>query len=611
MSLNTVTPSSSTFSTSPVPTDTGGTQQPVDDTSARINAQIDSMFSSSLSSLVGNDSDPDSTITHSQNDQQSSAAQDASTPQQQQSTVTWNGGTLTDQQLQIVSVLDRHKDQCPLEIDNLDAKINDPSTPPDLKAALQGLQQDPQLAIAIGSQGDGRCGGKIKAKDLEKFSENHPQVAQFNEQQAKSYVNNYIPSDGSSNGKPQVMTESDALRELYKYSENLPKKIDQDQLKQIVDGDAKTGKTPPQVIAAAQYFRDHQDAWNKLSGDGRMSRSDIEEAAASSMHLTQRETKTLDTMKANQNAFFGSGDLTRDKLSSMVNDKHLDKGVRDAAKQLLNDPVLFGMLNNSITGYKTHHGFFSFGGGHTVDSGNISGKDFQHFLDNMTPANKDVQKPQTHEPKTDAEKSAVVDMMMGTADQPDIKTPKHNGGFLQHALDDALKIGSKVLDWEATALSALSFIPAIGEVADAASMAIESESQAMNVLHAAISGGNVKQALEEAGLSLAAQAVGDMAGPEAKLAMKEGLTKKVLEKAANQAIDIPVSVAKDYTENYLGNLKTRIEMGPLQEQYNQQLAMLRGDDSTFASTSAQIDAYMANAPQDNRSNPYANTSLAA
>lgn len=111
----------------------------------------------------------------------------------QSSRITWNSGTLTDAELQIVSVLNRHKDKCPLDWKSLGDLANDPSTPPDLKAAIEALQQDPELFYAIGSQGDGRCGGKIKAGDLSGFSDHHPQVAAFQEQRAKSYTQNYIP----------------------------------------------------------------------------------------------------------------------------------------------------------------------------------------------------------------------------------------------------------------------------------------------------------------------------------------------------------------------------------------------------------------------------------
>ncbi|WP_197326120.1 HrpF/NolX family T3SS translocon protein [Ralstonia solanacearum] len=496
---------------------------------------------------AGSDSTPDATPQE--------AAQPASSP------LTWNGGTLTDSELQIVAVLDRHKDQCPLEWSGLQDKINDPSTPPDLKQALQGLAQDPQLFYAIGSQGDGKCGGKIKAKDLDAFSGNHPQVAAFNEQQAKGYEQNYIPSDGSGNGLPAVMTQSDALRELYKYSDDLPKHLGQEDFQQIVDGTAKTGKCPPQVIAAAQYFLDHKDAWNKLTGGGEVGKADFLQAASSAMSLTQPELDTLKTINANQNAFFGNGDLTRDKLASMADNKQLDPKVRQAAKQLLGDPVLFGLLNNAITGYKTHHGFFSSGGGHTVDSGNIAGRDFRQFYGNLSQANRTVQTPRTHAPKTAEEQAAVADMMMGVADQPEIKSPKHNGGFLVHALDDVLKVGAKALDWASMAVGMLSFVPGLGELADAASTALEAESQACNILHAAVSGGDVKKALEEAGLSLGSAAIGNIGGPEARLAMKEGLTKTLLEKAANQGIGLGVDQAKSYAENYLGNLQARLEAG--------------------------------------------------
>ncbi|MBO4227537.1 HrpF/NolX family T3SS translocon protein [Bradyrhizobium neotropicale] len=482
------------------------------------------------------------------------------------SRITWNSGTLTATELQIVSVLNRHKDKCPLDWKSLGDLANDPSTPPDLKAAIEALQQDPELFYAIGSQGDGRCGGKIKAGDLSAFSDHHPQVAEFQEQRARSYEQNYIPSDGSGNGDPAVMTQTDALRELYRYSDNLPKNLSLADFQRIVDGEAKTGKCPPQVLAAAQYFLDHPDEWKQLYGGSidKVHKEDFLQVASSSMNLTQTELDTLNTINKNQRAFFGKGDLTRDKLASMVDDKSLAPEVRKAASQLLSDPVLFGLMNNAITGYKTHHKFFDFGGGHTVDSGNISNSDFNQFFNNMSAANRTAHHLKTHAAQTPAEQSAVADMMMGMADQPDIKSPKKNGGAFMHVLDDVLKVGSKVLDWAATAVGVLGFIPGLGELADLASMALEAEAQAANLLHTAITGGNLKQALEEAGLSLAAQAVGCIAGPEVKLAMREGLVKQAIQEAATAGINLPVSMAQSYAEDYLNNLKARIESERMQ-----------------------------------------------
>ncbi|AGH86523.1 HrpF/NolX family T3SS translocon protein [Ralstonia pseudosolanacearum] len=540
-------------------------QGPSDQTQLSLYQGISAKLAASLGSENDDDDDDDDDVTQNSGNRHVATQPSVAAPQQAQSpqsTVTWNGGTLSQTEVQIVSVLDRHKDQCPLSWDGLQDKINDPSTPPDLKAALQGLAQDQRLFIAIGSQGDGRCGGKIKAKDLDAFTAEHAQVSAFNEQQAKSFEQNYIPSDGNTNGQPSVMTESDALRELYKYSDNLTKNLGKDEFQQIVDGDAKTGKTPPQVIAAAQYFLDHQDSWNRLTGGGEVKKADFLQAASSSMSLTQSELNTLKTMNGNQDAFFGDGDLTRDKLASMANNKQLDPNVREAATHLLQDPVMFSLLNNAITGYKTHHGFFDFGGGHTVDSGNIAGRDFQKFYGNLSQANQTVQKPQTHTPKTDADKNAVACMLMGTADQPEIKSPKHNGGFLMHAIDEALKVEGKLLDWASMAVGALSFIPGVGELADAASTALEAESQGCNILHAMVSGGNVKKALEEAGLNLAAAAIGNIGGPEVRLAMKEGITKIVAEKAINAGINLSVSQAQGYAENYLAGLQGRLEADP-------------------------------------------------
>ncbi|MBP2449504.1 HrpF/NolX family T3SS translocon protein [Rhizobium leguminosarum] len=477
------------------------------------------------------------------------------------SRITWSGGTLTETELQIVAVLNRHKDQCPLSWQSLADKANDPSTPPDLKVAIEGLQQDPELFYAIGSQGDGRCGGKITAKDLSGFSEHHSQVGEFQGRQAQSYEQNYIPSDGTGNGQPQVMAVSDAMRELYRYSDYLPKNLSLADFKQIVEGDAKTGKCPPQVIAAAQYFLNHPDAWRQLYGGAidKVHKEDFLQVASSAMSLTKPELAALDTINKNQSAFFGSGDLTREKLASMADDKGLNASVRKAASQLLSDPLAFGLLNNTITGYKTHHGFFDFGGGHTVDSGNISNNDFRHFYNNMSAANSTVQNTKTHVPKTPAEQDAVADMMMGVADQPNIKSAQKNGGAFMHAADSLLKVGSEVLDWAATAVGLLSFVPVLGELADVVSMGLETESQAANLLHTATSGGNMKLALAEAGINLGGQALSFVAGPEVKLAIHNGLVKKALEESLTAGVNMPISVAQTYAEGYLSNIKARLE----------------------------------------------------
>ncbi len=442
------------------------------------------------------------------------------------SSVTWNGGTLTQNELETVTTLDRHKDKLPIAWTDLDAKINDPATPPDLKKALTELQKNPRLFFAIGSQGDGKCGGKIKAGDLTKFSASHSQVAEYGTKKAKGYTQNYVASDSPDKTEPTVMTESDAMRELYRYSDYLPKDLSQDAFKDIVEGDSKTKKSPPQVIAAAQYFREHPDKWKALAGDKEsMSTVDFLQKSSSSMNLTAPELKTLDTVNKHQDAFFGDGkEVTRDKLDKIVKDKKADPAVRDAAKQLQGDPLLFGLLNNSITGYKKPHSFF--GGGHVVDSGKISQKDFQQFYDHMTAANKTVQKSPTHAATSPDQKSAAADMSMGKADQPEIKQKKKDIGTFGKGLHEFLKLDSQILDWASVAISSLNFIPVIGEAADAVAVALESEAQAAKLIDTKLTGGDMSLALKLAGINMAGAAVGCVGGPTARLGAK-GVAKGV------------------------------------------------------------------------------------
>ncbi|MBO9876042.1 HrpF/NolX family T3SS translocon protein [Xanthomonas sp. D-99] len=456
-------------------------------------------------------------------------------PAAEGSTVTWNDGQLNQSELEIVSVLDRHKDQVDsLSFDQLDAKINDPSTQSDLKEALKGLQKDPRLFFAIGSQKDGKCGGKIKAKDLTDFSSHHPQIAEYNDKKAKDYTQNYIASDSPDKTKASVMTKSDALRELYRYSDYLPDNLSEDEFAKIVDGDSKTGKCPPQVIAAAQYFRDHPDEWKEFAGDsGSMSTPDFLQKSSSEIHLTADEQKTLDTINSHQDAFYGDGkEVTRDKLDAISKDDKADPAVKQAATQLLNDPLLFGLLNNSITGYKKPHHFF--GGGHVVDSGKISQNDFRQFYDHMSADNKTVDTPATHEASSPDQQKAVADMLVGKDDPPAIKKPKKDVGTFQHGLHEFLKWDSKILDWMSVGLSALNGIPIIGEITDAASIALESEAQAAQVVDTAIQGGDMSLALKLAGINMAGAVVGAVGGPTARIGAK-AIAKGVAEAATKEA----------------------------------------------------------------------------
>lgn len=477
--------------------------------------------------------------------------------------LTWNGGTLNDSQLEITSILARHKDKLPLDWQSIQDKANDPSTPADLKAALQALANDPALFLAIGSQGDGKCGGKIKAGDVSSFIDNHPQAVEYNRKKAEGYVKDYIPSDAKPGDKPSAMTQNDALRELYRYSDYLPKKLDMDALQHIVDGDSNAKKTPPQVIAAAQYFLQNRNEWaslNKLGDnpDKKVGKADFLQRAASSVHLTKEDLKTVSTINDNLDVFFKDGQkITRDRLAAMSEDESLSSGVRDAAKQLLQDPLLYGLINNANSGYKTKNGFFSFGGP-TVDSGVIGKKDFEKFMSSMTDANKTVQERKTHAAHSEASKSAVSDMGMGMEDQPDIKAVKKSGGALKKVMDKVLTIYAKVMDIASQVVGALGVIPGLGEIADALSIGMAAGASAAKVLSTLLDGGNLKKALAEAGINLASAALGAIAGPEARVALKNGLTKMLVEKVANTGIDLAVDKAKSFVDGYLQDLKGRL-----------------------------------------------------
>ncbi|MGC5949771.1 HrpF/NolX family T3SS translocon protein [Ralstonia pseudosolanacearum] len=481
--------------------------------------------------------------------------------------LTRNSGTLTDSQLEIMSILARHKDQLPVGWQSIQDKINDPSTPPDLKAALQVLANDPALFSALGSPGKGhkhKASGdyRITAGDVSRFIDNHPQVEEYNRKKAEGYVKNYIPSDAKPGDKPSAMTQNDALRELYRYSDYLPKKLDMEAFQRIVDGDSDVKKAPPQVIAAAEYFLQNRNEWaslNKMDDpDKRVGKSDFLQRAASAVHLSKEDLQTVSTINSNLDVFFKDGQkITRDRLASMSQDESLSPAVRNAAKQLLQDPLLYGLINNANSGYKTKNGFFSFGGP-TVDSGVIGKKDFEKFMSSMTDANKTVQARKTHPANSEASKSAVADMGMGMEDQPDIKAVKKSGGALKKAMDKILTIYSKVMDIASQVVGALGMIPGLGEIADALSMGMAAGASAAKVLSTLLNGGSLKKALAEAGINLASAALGAVAGPEARVALKNGLTKMLVEKVANTGIDLAVDKAKSFVDGYLQDLKGRL-----------------------------------------------------
>ncbi|OIT09135.1 hypothetical protein BL241_23800 [Ralstonia solanacearum] len=147
---------------------------------------------------------------------------------------------------------------------------------------------------------------------------------------------------------------------------------------------------------------------------------------------------------------------------------------------------------------------------------------------------------------------------MGMEDQPDIKAVKKSGGALKKAMDKILTIYSKVMDIASQVVGALGMIPGLGEIADALSMGMAAGASAAKVLSTLLNGGSLKKALAEAGINLASAALGAVAGPEARVALKNGLTKMLVEKVANTGIDLAVDKAKSFVDGYLQDLKGRL-----------------------------------------------------
>ncbi|MGC0041386.1 HrpF/NolX family T3SS translocon protein [Ralstonia pseudosolanacearum] len=203
-------------------------------------------------------------------------------------------------------------------------------------------------------------------------------------------------------------------------------------------------QAPPR---GSPWNRNEWASLNKMDDpDKRVGKADFLQRAASAVHLSKEDLQTVSTINSNLDVFFKDGQkITRDRLAAMSQDESLSPAVRNAAKQLLQDPLLYGLINNANSGYKTKNGFFSFGGP-TVDSGVIGKKDFEKFMSSMTDANKTVQARKTHPANSEASKSAVADMGMGMEDQPDIKAVKKSGGALKKAMDKTLTIPLRLAD---------------------------------------------------------------------------------------------------------------------------------------------------------------------
>ena len=449
--------------------------------------------------------------------------------------------TLNDTQMSVLSILQRHADAFPIKDKDLQKKIDDPKTPPDLRAALVQLRADPALLLMLdtGRKGGGlaKADGNISAKDMLALSET-PAMKTFNQKKAETYLHNYIPSDADAtvtNGRD--MTENDAMRELYLYSDNLPKKLSKDKLQKIVDGDAGLKKCPPQVIAAAKFMLDHPDSWSKVSmnggkaagPDGSIRRSAFLNNISKDVYLNADEAEALKIVNENRDVFL-KGAITRKGLQKLIDDPNTTDGNRKAAQKLLDDPLLYGILDNAKHGHGSSPT-------NSADDGKIGVADIDKYLAQSTTQGKTLPAPPpTHAASTPEAQAALDDMAAGEVDDPAPKKKKGGGvsAFFHKIGDLALKVGALALHVISIGLSLLGKIPILGELAIPLSMAAEGMAGGLDVARTALDGGDVKHALKMAGIGIAGAAVSAVTLPGMGTAMVKG-GEEVVEKTVVKA----------------------------------------------------------------------------
>jgi len=212
--------------------------------------------------------------------------------------------------------------------------------------------------------------------------------------------------------------------------------------------------------------------------------------------LLQRNEGLFKKSKSGKD-FFDGKTFDRNKLQKIINDPASKPDNVEAAKKLLDDPVLFGMLDNAKRGHKSS-------GWRTSDDGMIGRKDLLALREKMnkTPA-------PDHAAASDAfnDPSAVNEMRNGQLNQPDVKTVK--GGGLKKIVSGAMKVYStfQKISSEVMGAIAASKIPLVSQAAAASSMVSNAISGGLDIARTAINDGNGKLAAAKAALSFGSQAI--------------------------------------------------------------------------------------------------------
>lgn len=361
------------------------------------------------------------------------------------------------------------------------------------KAMLEEFNKNPPPA------GKGLFGALRRRKARDKLN-SQPEVIAYRRQQAESFKHNYIPSDGGNT--PREITRNDALKELYAYSDYLPKKTSLKTLQDIVDG-TFDGKRPPQLVAASRYMLDHPDEWKQVTGkegDDRIKRAALNDALSRNIQLGAGQLKTLETLERNANDFFDGRLFGREKLQRIIDNPNSKRENVEAAKHLLADPVLFGMLDNTEYGHKST-------GWRKSDDGLIGRNDLREFMEklNRTPVPEIAEQPRMFTTAADLE--AALAMLKSQENLPLEKTVK--GGQAKKAVSGVMKGFSVFYDISSKAMGAVAAlkIPLLSQAAAFSSMVANAYSGGLNVGRTAINGGDVKDAAVKAGISFASNAI--------------------------------------------------------------------------------------------------------
>ena len=519
---------------------------------------------------------------------------------------------LNDHQLETVSVLQRHRDLLPFELKAIPNLIANPATPPDLKQALQELSDDPTLRqildavpmfngaveyqkisshyeiVPVATRDlDGKCG----EKEID-FIAAWPELVEHNAKKAETYSHTYVPSETKDvpAAVPREITANDAAREMYLYSDSLPEDLDPGVLQAIINGQlAGKGKCPPQLIAAAVYFLHETEEWAKLAVDkdgrpgagGKVSRGAMLDMISKNVFVTQEENDALKTITNHRETFFGGG-LDRGEMQKIIDNPATLPDVKAAAQKLLDDPLLFGMIDNASRGHEPSED-------NEVDDGKLGLRDFDVFMSRLTTKDKTPPPlPPAKAPDTPEAAKALTDMRCGAIDDPAIKVLKGGeppdfwddlfGGlekmfndigdafkkfgnfvadfvtktvipalekaadaiadfvtktvipalekvgkdiwhFVQTVGAEIIHVVAEVMHYASIALSMLSKIPIIGEFAIAASLAVEAMGGGLDIAVAGIKGEDVEKAAEMAALGLAAAVLGNLLVPAAGAAI--------------------------------------------------------------------------------------------